>query len=80
MSSIRRSVQVMELLARKGPQGVRPVAQQLGLPLGSVHRLLLDLEAEGVAGVRWWTPDELAASSERFAPPDLPARVRTLTA
>jgi IclR family acetate operon transcriptional repressor len=49
MSSIRRSVQVMELLARKGPQGVRPVAQQLGLPLGSVHRLLLDLEAEGVA-------------------------------
>jgi DNA-binding IclR family transcriptional regulator len=49
MSSIRRSVQVMELLARKGPLGVRPVAQQLGLPLGSVHRLLLDLEAEGVA-------------------------------
>jgi IclR family acetate operon transcriptional repressor len=29
--------------------GVRAVAQQLGLPLGSVHRLLLDLEAEGVA-------------------------------
>jgi DNA-binding IclR family transcriptional regulator len=49
MSSIRRSVQVMELLARKGSLGVRPVAQQLGLPLGSVHRLLLDLEAEGVA-------------------------------
>lgn len=49
MSSIRRSVQVMELLARKGPMGVRAVAQQLGLPLGSVHRLLLDLEAEGVA-------------------------------
>lgn len=49
MSSIRRSVQVMELLARKGPMGVRAVAQQLGLPLGSIHRLLLDLEAEGVA-------------------------------
>jgi IclR family acetate operon transcriptional repressor len=48
MSSIRRSVQVMELLARKGPLGVRPVAQQLGLPLASMHRLLLDLEAEGV--------------------------------
>lgn len=48
MSSIRRSVQVMELLARKGPLGVRPVAQQLGLPLASVHRLLHDLEAEGV--------------------------------
>jgi DNA-binding IclR family transcriptional regulator len=49
MSSIRRSVQVMELLARKGAIGVRPIAQQLALPLGSVHRLLLDLEAEGVA-------------------------------
>jgi len=48
MSSIRRSVQVMELLAKKGALGVRSVAQQLGLPLGSVHRLLLDLEAEGV--------------------------------
>ncbi len=49
MSSIRRSVQVMELLARKGPLGVRGVAQQLQLPVGSVHRLLLDFEAEGVA-------------------------------
>lgn len=49
MSSIRRSVQVMELLARRGAMGVRPVAQQLGLPVGSIHRLLLDLEAEGVA-------------------------------
>jgi IclR family acetate operon transcriptional repressor len=49
MSSIRRSVQVMELLARKGPMGVRAVAQQLALPLGSIHRLLLDFEAEGVA-------------------------------
>ena len=44
MSSIRRSVQVMELLARKSPLGVRAVATQLSLPLGSVHRLLLDLE------------------------------------
>jgi IclR family acetate operon transcriptional repressor len=49
LSSIRRSVAVMELLARKGPLGVRAVAQQLVLPLGSVHRLLLDFEAEGVA-------------------------------
>jgi DNA-binding IclR family transcriptional regulator len=40
---------VMELLARKGPLGVRAVAQQLQLPVGSVHRLLLDFEAEGVA-------------------------------
>jgi G:T/U-mismatch repair DNA glycosylase/8-oxo-dGTP pyrophosphatase MutT (NUDIX family) len=39
----------------------------------------IDLGPEGVADVRWWTPEELAASPERFAPPDLPARVRTLT-
>ena len=32
----------------KGPLGVRAVAQQLELPLGSVHRLLLDLAEEGV--------------------------------
>lgn len=38
----------MDLLARKGPLGVRAVAQQLGLPLGSVHRLLLDLSEENV--------------------------------
>ena len=48
MSSIRRSIQALDLLARKGPLGVRAVAQQLGLPLGSVHRLLLDLAEEGV--------------------------------
>jgi len=49
MSSIRRSVQVMELLARRSPMGVRAIAGQLGLPLGSVHRLLLDLEQEDIA-------------------------------
>lgn len=48
MSSITRSVQAMDLLARKGPLGVRAVAQQLQLPLGSVHRMLLDLSEEGV--------------------------------
>ena len=48
MSSIRRSIQALDLLARKGPLGVRAVALQLGLPLGSVHRLLLDLAEEGV--------------------------------
>ena len=48
MSSIRRSIQVSDLLARKGPLGVRAVAQQLSLPLGSVHRLLLDLADESV--------------------------------
>ncbi|MBC7740516.1 MAG: IclR family transcriptional regulator [Candidatus Saccharibacteria bacterium] len=49
MSSIRRSVQVMELLARKSPLGVRAIATQLALPLSSVHRLLYDLEEEGMA-------------------------------
>ncbi len=49
MSSIIRSVQAMDLLARKGPLGVRAVAQQLKLPLGSVHRMLLDLAEAGVA-------------------------------
>ena len=48
MSSIRRSVQVMELLARKSPLGVRAIASQLELPLGSIHRLLLDFEEGGI--------------------------------
>jgi IclR family acetate operon transcriptional repressor len=48
MSSIRRSVQVMDLLSRRGPLGVRAVAQQLSLPLGSVHRILIDLAAEAI--------------------------------
>ena len=42
-------------------------------------RATIDLDAEGVADVRWWTPAELAAAGERFAPPDLPERVRSLT-
>ena len=48
MSSINRSIQVMELLARKGPLGVRAAAQLLSLPVGSVHRILLDLAEENV--------------------------------
>jgi DNA-binding IclR family transcriptional regulator len=48
VSSITRAVQALDLLARKGPLGVRAVAQQLALPLGSTHRLLLDLESENV--------------------------------
>jgi DNA-binding IclR family transcriptional regulator len=48
MSSVRRSVQVIDLLARRGPLGVRAVAQQLSLPLGSVHRMLTDLAEENV--------------------------------
>ena len=43
-------------------------------------RATIGLAQEGVVGVRWWTPAELDASREQFAPPDLPARVRTLTA
>lgn len=48
MSSPRRTIQVLDLLARKGALGVRAVAQQLDLPVGSVHRLLLDLSEENV--------------------------------
>jgi G:T/U-mismatch repair DNA glycosylase/ADP-ribose pyrophosphatase YjhB (NUDIX family) len=36
------------------------------------------LRAEGVDGMRWWTPAELAASSELFAPRRLPALVAGL--
>jgi TDG/mug DNA glycosylase family protein len=45
---------------------------------GHEPRATIDLDAEGVAGVRWWTPQELVASAERFAPHDLVERVRTL--
>jgi TDG/mug DNA glycosylase family protein len=41
-------------------------------------RATIDLEPEGVAAVRWWTLNELAASTEQFAPPDLVTRIRTL--
>lgn len=46
MSSPRRAIQVLDLLARKGALGVRGIAQQLDLPVGSVHRLLLELAEE----------------------------------
>lgn len=48
MSSIRRAIQVVDLLAGKGVLGVRAIAQQLKLPVGSVHRLLIDLSEEQV--------------------------------
>lgn len=48
MSSISRSIQAMDLLARKGPLGVRAMAQQLGIPVASTHRMLLDLAEENV--------------------------------
>ena len=48
MSSIRRAVQVLDLLAGKGALGVRGSAK-LKLPVGSAHRLLIDLsEAHAV--------------------------------
>jgi TDG/mug DNA glycosylase family protein len=40
----------------------------------------IDLEAEGVAGVRWWTLEEMERSREQFAPPDLPERLRRVAA
>jgi IclR family acetate operon transcriptional repressor len=48
MPSVSRSIEVIELLARRGPLGVRAVAQGLSLPLGSAHRLLQDLAVEHV--------------------------------
>jgi len=48
MSSIRRAVQVLDLLAGKGALGVRAIAQQLKLPVGSAHRLPIDLGEENV--------------------------------
>ena len=39
------------------------------------HMTREELEAEFVFGLRWWTPDELAASDEQFAPEALPAHV-----
>src|SRR5262245_58505170 len=48
MSSIHRTIRVLDLLAGKGALGVRAIAQQLELPVGSTHRLLIDLSDEDV--------------------------------
>jgi TDG/mug DNA glycosylase family protein len=40
----------------------------------------LDLAAENVLEVRWWTPDELTAADAEFAPRRLPALLRELLA
>jgi 8-oxo-dGTP pyrophosphatase MutT (NUDIX family) len=40
----------------------------------------LDLGAEGVDEVRWWTSDELQASAATFAPRSLPRLLRELLA
>jgi IclR family acetate operon transcriptional repressor len=57
MTSVPRAIAVIDLLARRGPLGVRAVAQQLGIPLGSAHRILMDLGDESVversAGGEW---------------------------
>ena len=42
-------------------------------------RATIDLAAEGVVDVRWWSRSELETSDARFAPPDLVERVRNLT-
>jgi hypothetical protein len=38
----------------------------------------IDLHAEGVSAMRWWSPAELAATLERLAPADFLERVRDL--
>lgn len=40
----------------------------------------MQLRAEALAGIRWWTPDELDASSELHAPRRLPQLVADLRA
>jgi DNA-binding IclR family transcriptional regulator len=48
VSSIARTVRVVELLARRAPLGVRDIARELDIPLGSTHRMLTDLNAEAI--------------------------------
>jgi DNA-binding IclR family transcriptional regulator len=48
MSATKRTVQILDALAQRGPIGLRALAQGLQLPLGSLHRQLHDLSAEGV--------------------------------
>jgi IclR family acetate operon transcriptional repressor len=54
----------LELLARRGPLGIRATAQALHLPLGSTHRLLQDLAAEAAVER---TPDGQWELSYRLA-------------
>jgi DNA-binding IclR family transcriptional regulator len=48
MSSTRRAIHIMDLLSRRGSLGVRAIALQLQLPVGSVHRIMSDLCQENV--------------------------------
>lgn len=55
-SSIRRAIRIIDILARKGPLGVRALAKEAALPAASVLRILADLAAESVveqAGGDW---------------------------
>ena len=46
--SIGRALRVIDWVARHGPHSTRGLARELGLPLGSTHRLLTELEAQHV--------------------------------
>jgi IclR family acetate operon transcriptional repressor len=48
MSKIDRTFDLIELLARRGALGMRPMARELDVPIGSLHRLLNDLAAQSV--------------------------------
>lgn len=48
MPALDRTFQVIELLANRGGLGVRPIARELALPIGSTHRILIDLDALAV--------------------------------
>ena len=48
MSSVRRILDVLDLLARKAPLGLRAISDALELPATSVHRLLHELAEENV--------------------------------
>lgn len=48
MSSATRLLALVELLAARGGMGLREVARQLEIPAASLHRLLGELEKEGV--------------------------------
>jgi len=48
VSKIDRTFDLIELLARRGALGMRPIARELDVPIGSLHRLLNDLAEQAV--------------------------------
>ncbi|HEY5295429.1 MAG TPA: NUDIX domain-containing protein [Gaiellaceae bacterium] len=62
--------------------GGRLVMQRNRIYLVRVHdhepASTIDLSAEGVCGLRWWTVDEIEATADRLTPPELFAELRTL--